>query len=245
VALGHDVDHWRFASPMMRTRESRPSRLWSVLGRVRGRRADRPPSAVSGRRSPHYHTLRRRFTCCRPEWSCLWTNTVDGPDTRLLDPATAITSSMPCRVTTSSAAATRSCDGRLFFRRGHIVDGRDCQTRASTTPSAIWTAAPHERRALVPHGTTLATATCWWSPGKIDNTVGVDLLPQVFQARAGRAQPDTRSSSRHLPRALGPQRPMCSIRPGARPPLPRYVGDRGMDRGSSHNTPGMETSALR
>ena len=111
-----------------------------------------------------------------------------GTDTRLWDPVTASTSLMPLpgyNVFCSGHAFL--ADGRLFFAGGHIVDGVGLPNSSTyDAASNVWTPGPNMNAGRwYPTATTLANGDVLVVTGKIDNTVGVDLLPQVFQAATG------------------------------------------------------------
>ena len=111
-----------------------------------------------------------------------------GTDTRLWDPATAITSLMPLpgyNVFCSGHAFL--ADGRLFFAGGHIVDGVGLPNSSTyDAASNVWAAGPNMNAGRwYPTATTLANGDVLVVTGKIDNTVGPDLLPQVFQVASG------------------------------------------------------------
>jgi hypothetical protein len=111
-----------------------------------------------------------------------------GSDVRLWDPDTAITSLMPLpgyNVFCSGHAFL--ADGRLFIAGGHIAD--DVGVPNASIYDAVsntWTAAPNMNAGRwYPTATTLANGDVLVLSGEIDTTVGINPLPQVFQAASG------------------------------------------------------------
>ena len=104
------------------------------------------------------------------------------------DPATAITSLMPLpgyNVFCSGHAFL--ADGRLFIAGGHIAN--DVGVPNASIYDAVsntWTAAPNMNAGRwYPTATTLANGDVLVLSGEIDTTVGINPLPQVFQAASG------------------------------------------------------------
>src|SRR5947207_1986271 len=111
-----------------------------------------------------------------------------GTDVRLWDPDTASTSLMPLPgYNVFCSGHTFLADGRLFFVGGHIVSGVGLPNSSTyDAASNVWTAGPNMNAARwYPTATTLVNGDVLAISGQIDNTVGVNPLPQVFQAASG------------------------------------------------------------
>ena len=78
-------------------------------------------------------------------------------------------------------------DGRLFVAGGHIQNGVGLPKASLYNPfSNTWAAAPDMNAGRwYPTVTTLANGDALVVSGNIDNTVGVNTLPQVYQTAAG------------------------------------------------------------
>ena len=111
-----------------------------------------------------------------------------GDNARLWDPATAISSVFPLPgYNVFCSGHTFLADGRLFFVGGHIVSGVGLPNSSTyDAASNVWTAGPNMNAARwYPTATTLVNGDVLAISGDIDNTVGVNPLPQVFQAASG------------------------------------------------------------
>jgi len=111
-----------------------------------------------------------------------------GSDVGLWDPDTAITSLVPLpgyNVFCSGHAFL--ADGRLFIAGGHIAN--DVGVPNASIYDAVsntWTAAPNMNAGRwYPTATTLASGDVLVLSGEIDTTIGINSLPQVFQAASG------------------------------------------------------------
>ena len=111
-----------------------------------------------------------------------------GTDVRLWDPDTASTSLMPLPgYNVFCSGHTFLADGRLFFVGGHIVSGVGLPNSSTyDAVSNLWAPGPNMNAGRwYPTATTLANGDVLVVSGDIDTTVGVDPLPQVFQAASG------------------------------------------------------------
>ena len=110
---------------------------------------------------------------------------VSGNDPRLWDPATAAVSPLtPPGYDVFCSGHAFLADGRLFVAGGHIQN--DVGLPSATTYDPInnaWTQTPNMNAGRwYPTVTTLANGDMLVVSGRIDNTVGENLLPGVFQA---------------------------------------------------------------
>ncbi len=111
-----------------------------------------------------------------------------GDNARLWDPATAISSVFPLPgYNVFCSGHTFLADGRLFFVGGHIVSGVGLPNSSTyDAVSNVWAPGPNMNAGRwYPTATTLANGDVLAISGDIDNTVGVNPLPQVFQAASG------------------------------------------------------------
>jgi hypothetical protein len=113
---------------------------------------------------------------------------ISGNDPRLWDPAnqTVTTLAKPGYDVFCTGHAFLA-DGRLFVAGGHIQNGVGLPKASLYDPfSNTWAAAPDMNAGRwYPTVTTLANGDALVVSGDIDNTVGVNTLPQVYQAGTG------------------------------------------------------------
>jgi len=111
-----------------------------------------------------------------------------GSDARLWDPANQSLTPLakPAHDIFCSGHAYLA-DGRLFVAGGHIQNGVGLPRATFYDPfTNAWTGAPDMNAGRwYPTVTTLANGDALVVSGKIDNTVGVNTLPQVYQAETG------------------------------------------------------------
>lgn len=113
---------------------------------------------------------------------------ISGDDPRLWDPDTESVTPLAkpgYDVFCSSHAFVSS--GRLFVAGGHIQNGVGLQRASFYNPfTNTWSAAPDMNAGRwYPTVTTLANGDALVVSGSIDNTVGTNTLPQVYQAATG------------------------------------------------------------
>jgi hypothetical protein len=111
-----------------------------------------------------------------------------GSDVRLWDPDMAISSLVPLPgYNVFCSGHTFLPDGRLFFVGGHIVSGVGLPNSSTyDAVSNVWAPGPNMNAGRwYPTATTLANGDVLTVSGTVDNTVGVNTLPQVFQAASG------------------------------------------------------------
>ena len=113
---------------------------------------------------------------------------ISGNDPRVWDPATATTSFLAkpgydLFCTGHSFLA----DGRLLVTGGHIQNGVGLPNSSIYNPfTDTWAQMPNMNAGRwYPTNTTLAAGDALVVSGSIDNTVGENLLPQVFQTASG------------------------------------------------------------
>ena len=115
---------------------------------------------------------------------------IPGADPRLWDPATGTTAALPLPrpgYNLFCSGHTFLADGRLFFAGGHI-DNSVGPPNASTYDAAanVWAPGPNMNAGRwYPTTTTLANGDVVVVSGDVNTVVGVNLLPQVFQASSG------------------------------------------------------------
>ena len=113
---------------------------------------------------------------------------VSGNDPRSWDPATQTGALLPKPgYDTFCAGHSLLADGRLFVAGGHIVNGVGLANASIYDPAFnAWTAFPAMNAGRwYPTATVLANGDVLVVSGSIDNTVGNDTLPQVFQPETG------------------------------------------------------------
>jgi hypothetical protein len=113
---------------------------------------------------------------------------ITGNDPRLWDPATqSVTLLAKPGYDVFCSGHSFLADGRLFVAGGHIQNGVGLQRSSLYDPFAnAWIAAPDMNAGRwYPTVTTLANGDALVVSGSIDNTVGTNTLPQVYQAGTG------------------------------------------------------------
>ena len=113
---------------------------------------------------------------------------ISGNDPRLWDPDTAtVTPLTPPGYDVFCSGHSFLADGRLFVAGGHIQNNVGLPNASAYDPiSNTWTAFPPMNAGRwYPTTTTLANGDALVVSGSIDNTVGVNRLPQVWEAAAG------------------------------------------------------------
>ena len=113
---------------------------------------------------------------------------ISGNDPRLWDPATqSLTLLAKPGYDVFCSGHSFLADGRLFVAGGHIQNGVGLQRSSLYDPFAnAWIAAPDMNAGRwYPTVTTLANGDALVVSGSIDNTVGTNTLPQVYQAGTG------------------------------------------------------------
>jgi hypothetical protein len=113
---------------------------------------------------------------------------ISGNDPRLWDPATqSLTLLAQPGYDVFCSGHSFLADGRLFVAGGHIQNGVGLQRSSLYDPFAnAWIGAPDMNAGRwYPTVTTLANGDALVVSGSIDNTVGTNTLPQVYQAGTG------------------------------------------------------------
>jgi hypothetical protein len=113
---------------------------------------------------------------------------ISGNDPRLWDPATATTTPLTRPgYDTFCSGHTFLSDGRLFVAGGHIQNNVGLPNASAYDPiSNTWAAFPPMNAGRwYPNTTTLPNGDILVVSGSIDNTIGVNRLPQVFQVGTG------------------------------------------------------------
>ena len=115
-------------------------------------------------------------------------DTISGDDPRLWDPATQTVTTLPKPgLDLFCTGHAFLADGQLFVAGGHIQTGVGLPKASLYNPfTNTWTAAPDMNAGRwYPTVTTLANGDALVVSGNIDNTVGVNTLPQVYQPGTG------------------------------------------------------------
>ena len=110
-----------------------------------------------------------------------------GNDVRLWDPVTATTSFLtPPGYDVFCSGHSFLADGRLFVAGGHIQNGVGMANASTYDPfTDLWTRVPDMNAGRwYPTATTLANGDVLVVAGDIDNAVGENRLPQVFQVQS-------------------------------------------------------------
>ena len=113
---------------------------------------------------------------------------ISGNDPRLWDPATqSLTPLAPPGYDVFCSGHAFLADGRLFVAGGHIQNGVGLAKGSVYDPfTNTWTAAPDMNAGRwYPTVTTLPNGDALVISGSIDNTVGNNTLPQVYQVATG------------------------------------------------------------
>jgi hypothetical protein len=113
---------------------------------------------------------------------------ISGNNTRMWDPVTATTSPLALPgYDVFCSGHSFLADGRLFVSGGHIQNGIGLSNASAYNPvTNVWTSMPNMNAGRwYPTNTTLANGDALVVSGSIDNTVGENRLPQVFQAASG------------------------------------------------------------
>lgn len=110
-------------------------------------------------------------------------------DPRFFDPATGLVTAAPPAVGHDLFCSGHVLlpDGRLFVTGGHIIDGVGLPNTSIYDPqTGTWTPQPMMNAGRwYPTAVLLANGDVFVASGNIDNSIGVNLVPQVWQAASG------------------------------------------------------------